>query len=59
MVKFYAVEFIRNFGRIAYNGLGIGEEGAFENRQSNIRTNVDSCTIVQLLPSAPFLPIPC
>lgn len=45
--------------RMAYNGLGIGEEGAFENRQSNIRTNVDSCTIVQLLPSAPFLPIPC
>jgi len=45
--------------KISHNGLGIGEEGAFENRQSNIRTNVDSCTIVQLLPSAPFLPIPC
>jgi len=44
---------------VADNVLGIGEEGAFENRQSNIRTKVDSSTTVQLLPSAPFLPIPC
>jgi len=41
------------------NGLGIGEEGAFKNRQPNLCTKVDSSTIVQLLPSAPFLPIPC
>ena len=41
------------------NGAGIGEEGEFENRQSNICTKADSSTTVQLLPSAPFLPIPC
>ena len=44
---------------LAGNGLGIGEEGEFENLQSNICTKVDSSTTDQLLPSAPFLPIPC
>ena len=44
---------------ISANGLGIGEEGEFENLQSNICTKVDSSTTDQLLPSAPFLPIPC
>ena len=30
MVKFYAVEFIRNFGRIAYNVSGLGDGGQTE-----------------------------
>jgi len=30
MVRFYAVEFTRNFGRIAYNGLQLQEVGDFE-----------------------------
>lgn len=47
------------FFRVTHNGLGIGEEGEFENLQSNICTKVDSSTTDQLLPSAPFLPIPC
>ena len=41
------------------NVLGIGEEGAFENRQPILAQMYNRITNAQLLPSAPFLPIPC
>jgi hypothetical protein len=44
---------------ITANGLGICEGTAFENRQPNICTKVDSGTNGQLLSSAVLLQIPC
>jgi hypothetical protein len=37
---------------------GIGEEGAFEKRQLKYSTMLNRTAKAQLLPSAPFLPIP-
>ena len=45
--------------KMAGNVLGIGEEGAFENRQPILAQMYNRITNAQLLPSAPFLPIPC
>lgn len=44
---------------IAANGLGIAEVGAFENRQFKYSKKADRRTLVELLPSAPILAIPC
>ena len=44
---------------ITHNVLGIGEEGASENRQPILAQMYNRITNAQLLPSAPFLPIPC
>ena len=44
---------------LAYNGLGIAEVGAFENRQFKYSKKADRRTLVELLPSAPILAIPC
>jgi hypothetical protein len=41
------------------NGLGIAEVGAFENRQFKYSKKADRRTLVELLPSAPILAIPC
>ena len=48
-----------NVYKIAPNGLGIAEGGAFEIRPPNVSTKADSSTNVQLLPSALLLQIPC
>jgi len=45
--------------KVAYNGLGIAEVGAFENRQYKYSTKADRSTNVHILPSAPILAIPC
>jgi len=44
---------------LAANVFGICEGTAFENRQPNICTKVDSGTNAQLLSSAVLLQIPC
>ncbi len=44
---------------ITANGLGIAEVGAFENRQFKYSKKADRRTLVELLPSAPILAIPC
>lgn len=45
--------------KVADNGLGIAEVGAFENRQFKYSKKADRRTLVELLPSAPILAIPC
>jgi hypothetical protein len=44
---------------MAHNVSGIAEVGAFENRQFKYSKKADRRTLVELLPSAPILAIPC
>jgi hypothetical protein len=55
--KFWLLLFCRR--TISANGLGIAEVGAFENRQFKYSKKADRRTLVELLPSAPILAIPC
>jgi hypothetical protein len=47
------------FGKIACNGLGIGEVGAFKAQMFNLAQMLIGIPMLKYSTSAPILPIPC
>ena len=51
--------FLRNFGSVATNVLGIGEVGAFKAQMFNLAQILIRIPMLKFTTSAPILPIPC